>query len=66
MSDNFKFILGVALGAAVGAAVGYALSSDKKDEWLNTLEEKAGKAKEELEVVVDKINKSVQGIISRA
>ncbi len=66
MGNNVKFFLGVAVGAAVGAAIGYALSSGKKGEWLNTLEEKACKAKEDLEVVVDQINKSVQGIISRA
>lgn len=66
MSGNFKFILGVAIGASVGAAVGYALSSGKKEEWFDVLEEKVSKVKEDLEVVADKINNSVQAIVARA
>ncbi len=65
MNKDFKFILGVAIGAAVGAAIGYAISSGKKDEWLDALEEKAGKAKNDLEEVIDKINTSVQGMVER-
>lgn len=66
MNNNFKFILGIAVGAAVGTALGYAVASGKKEEWLGSLEEKAEKAKDELEIVIDKISKSVQGIVSRA
>lgn len=66
MGNNVKFMLGITIGVAVGTALGYAIASGKKDEWLEVLEEKAEKAKDDLEVVIDKINKSVHGIVSRA
>lgn len=50
MSDSSKglsgFIIGAAVGAAAGVAIGYFLNSDKKDEYVHALKEKAGHLKE--------------------
>ncbi len=76
-TQKSNFLLGIAIGAAVGAAVAYVLTSGKKDEWLNTINDTVGevkdklediltKGKEEIETTVDKVNTSLYGLISRA
>lgn len=59
MSDSSKglsgFIIGAAIGAAAGVAVGYFLNSDKKDEYVNTLKEKAGHLKDKASEFKDKV-----------
>ena len=44
--DNSKLLLGLAIGAAIGAAFVYVATSDKKEEWLNELNDIVQKAKE--------------------
>lgn len=59
MSDSSKglsgFIIGAAIGAAAGVAVGYFLNSDKKDEYVNALKEKAGHLKDKASEFKDKV-----------
>lgn len=59
MSDSSKglsgFIIGAAIGAAAGVAIGYFLNSDKKDEYVNALKEKAGHLKEKASEFKDKV-----------
>lgn len=50
-SSNLLFL---ALGAAVGTAVGYVIASDKKEEWL-----------EEINNVVDRIKCNVKSSMSK-
>lgn len=58
MSNSSKglsgFVIGAAIGAAAGVAVGYFLNSDKKDEYVNALKEKAGHLKDKAGHLKDK------------
>lgn len=59
MSDSSKglsgFIIGAAIGAAAGVAVGYFLNSDKKDEYINAVKEKAEHLKDKASEFKDKV-----------
>lgn len=61
MSKSSKAALGFIVGAAVGVAVGYFLNSDKKDEYIEVVKDKAGKLKDKAgelkDKVKDKLNK---------
>lgn len=46
--------LGLAIGAAIGTALGYVVASDKKEEWL-----------EEVNNLVDKVKTGVKDAISK-
>ena len=43
-----KILLALLAGAAVGVAIGYFLNSDKKDELVNDIKDKASKLKDDL------------------
>lgn len=55
MSNSGKTIAGFIMGAAVGVAVGYFLNSDKKDEYVDALKEKAEHWKEKAEELTTKV-----------
>lgn len=46
--------LGLAIGAALGSAIGYVVASDKKEEWL-----------EDVNNLVDKVKTGVKDAISK-
>ena len=47
-NNNSKILLALLAGAAVGVAIGYFLNSDKKDELVNDIKDKASKLKDDL------------------
>jgi uncharacterized membrane-anchored protein YhcB (DUF1043 family) len=53
-NDNSKLLLALLGGVAVGVAIGYFLNSDKKDEIVDNLKEKASKLKDDLSDEIDK------------
>ena len=53
-NDNSKLLLALLGGVAIGVAIGYFLNSDKKDEIVDNLKEKASKLKEDLSDEIDK------------
>ncbi|MGZ4049693.1 MAG: YtxH domain-containing protein [Bacteroidia bacterium] len=53
-NDNSKLLLALLGGVAIGVAIGYFLNSDKKDEIVDNLKEKASKLKEDLSEEIDK------------
>lgn len=53
-NDNSKLLLALLGGVAIGVAIGYFLNSDKKDEMVDSLKEKASKLKEDLSDEIDK------------
>lgn len=52
---NGNLLLGLVLGAAVGAAVTYVLSTDKKDEILDAINDGYGKVKEGIKDAIAKV-----------
>jgi hypothetical protein len=61
MSKSSRVATGLIIGAAVGVAVGYFLNSDKKDEYIDMMRDKAGRLKDKAgelkDKVKDKLNK---------
>lgn len=53
-----KLLLGLVIGAAVGAAVGYFAATDKKEQFLDELNEVAGKVKEGFNSALSKYKES--------
>ena len=53
-NENSKLLLALLGGVAVGVAIGYFLNSDKKDEIVDNLKDKASKLKEDLSDEIDK------------
>jgi uncharacterized membrane-anchored protein YhcB (DUF1043 family) len=53
-NENSKLLLALLGGVAIGVAIGYFLNSDKKDEIVDNLKEKASKLKEDLSDEIDK------------
>lgn len=53
-NNNSKVWLALLAGAAVGVAIGYFLNSDKKDDIVNDLKDKASKLKDDLTNVFEK------------
>lgn len=47
-NNNSKILLALLAGAAVGVAIGYFLNSNKKDELLNDIKDRASKLKNDL------------------
>ena len=45
-SNSSKLLLGLAIGAAIGAAFVYVATSDKKEEWLEEINDIVKKTKE--------------------
>ncbi len=54
MSNKSKELATFILGAAVGMAIGYFINSDKREEFLETIKDKAGKISEEIGEQLDK------------
>lgn len=59
MSNTGKTIAGFVIGAAVGVAVGYFLNSDKKDEYVDALKEKAEHWKEKATELSKKVKSKI-------
>lgn len=55
MSRSSRVATGLIIGAAVGVAVGYFLNSDKKDEYMELMKEKAGRLKDKAGEITDKV-----------
>lgn len=59
MSDSSRglsgFVIGAAVGVAAGIAVGYFLNSDKKEEYVHALKEKAGHLKDKASEFKDRV-----------
>ncbi|HUX84677.1 MAG TPA: YtxH domain-containing protein [Chitinophagaceae bacterium] len=53
------------LGAAVGMAIGYFINSDKKEEFLSTIKEKAGKIREGIEDQLEKGKEMLDELASK-
>lgn len=53
--------LGLAIGAAIGTAVGYVVASDKKEEWLEDVNNLVDKVKTGVKDVIAKGKKQVEG-----
>jgi uncharacterized membrane-anchored protein YhcB (DUF1043 family) len=53
-NDHSKLLLALLGGVAIGVAIGYFLNSDKKDELLDGIKEKASKFKEDLDEEISK------------
>ncbi|MCC8170915.1 MAG: YtxH domain-containing protein [Parabacteroides sp.] len=60
---NGNLLVGLLIGAAVGAAVTYVLSTDKKDEILNAINDGYGKVKDGIKDAIAKV-KSESGAIT--
>ncbi|MHB1922224.1 MAG: YtxH domain-containing protein [Chitinophagaceae bacterium] len=54
MNDKSKELATFILGAALGLVVGYFLASDKKEDLLDDIKEKAHQMKEDLEDQLEK------------
>jgi hypothetical protein len=52
--------LGLAIGAAIGTAIGYVAASDKKEEWLEDVNNLVDKVKSGVKDVVAKGKKSIE------
>lgn len=53
-NDNSKLLLAVLGGVAIGVAIGYFLNSDKKDEIVEGLKEKASSLDDTIAEEIDK------------
>lgn len=66
MNDNYKFIAGLLLGALTGTALALYLNSEKGKQLLTDIQFDAASLKFDIDAGIDKVDESVQDMLSKA
>ncbi len=66
MSENSKFTAGLLLGALAGTALALYLNSEKGKQLLSDIQLDAASLKSDIDVGIDKVDESLQEMLSKA
>lgn len=66
MNDNHKFTAGLLLGALAGTALALYLNSDKGKQLLSDFQFDSASLKSDIDAGIDKVDESVQDMLSKA